>query len=47
MEKRTPHYNLTKIQVIVAEREALAFTRSALDNGRTMGLSIPEMAKVV
>ena len=47
MEKRTPHYSLTEIQDIVAERGALAFTRSALDNGRTMGLSIPEMEKVV
>ena len=47
MEKRTPHYRLTEIQTVVAERGALAFTRSALDNGHAMGLATSEMMKVV
>ncbi len=47
MEKRTPHYSLTEIQAEVAKRGVLAFTRTALDNGRAMGLSVQEMAEVV
>lgn len=47
MEKRTPHYSLTEIQAIVAERGALAFTRTAIDNGHAMGLSVQEMMEVV
>ena len=47
MEKRTPHYCLPEIQAIVAERGALAFTLSALDNGHAMGLSTKEMLKVI
>jgi motility quorum-sensing regulator/GCU-specific mRNA interferase toxin len=47
MEKRTPHYSLAEIQAIVAERGALAFTRTAIDNGRAMGLIVQEMIEVV
>lgn len=47
MEKRTPHYSLTEIQAIVAERGASAFTRTAIDNGHAMGLSVQEMMEVV
>ncbi|MGD0843455.1 MAG: hypothetical protein ABSA06_03705 [Geobacteraceae bacterium] len=43
MEKRTPHYSLAGIQAIVAERGALAFTRTAIDNGHAMGLIVQEM----
>ena len=47
MEKRTPHYSLTEIQAIVAERGALAFTRTAIINGHAIGLSVQEMKEVV
>lgn len=47
MEKRAPHYSLTEIKAIVVERGALAFTRTAIDNGHAMGLSIQEMTEVV
>jgi motility quorum-sensing regulator/GCU-specific mRNA interferase toxin len=47
MEKRTPHNSLTEIKVIVAERGSLAFTRTAIDNGHAMGLSVQEMMEVV
>lgn len=47
MEKRTPHHSLAEIQAIGAERGVLAFTRTALNNGYAMGLSIQEMMKVI
>jgi motility quorum-sensing regulator/GCU-specific mRNA interferase toxin len=47
MEKRTPHYSLAEIQAIVAERGALAFTRTAIENGHAMGLIVQEMVEVV
>lgn len=47
MEKRTPHYALAKIQATVARLGAAAFTKTALDGGRGMGLTTPEMLAVV
>jgi motility quorum-sensing regulator/GCU-specific mRNA interferase toxin len=47
MEKRVPHYDLVAIQIIVREAGAAAFTKSALDGGRAMGLTSAEMAAVV
>ena len=47
MEKRTPHYSLAEIKALVAERGALAFTRTAMDNGHAMGLIVQDMIEVV
>ncbi len=47
MDKRTPHYPLSRIQDEVARLEAAAFTRTALDGGRDMGLTTSEMLKVI
>ena len=47
MEKRTPHYDLAQVQAVVARIGAAAFTKTALDGGRTMGLTTSEMLAVV
>lgn len=47
MEKRTPHYDLARIQADVARLGAAAFTKTALDGGRTMGLTTAEMLTVI
>ena len=47
MEKRTPHYDLPRIQANVARLGAAAFTKTALDGGRTMGLTTAEMLAVI
>lgn len=47
MEKRTPHYDLGRIQADVARLGAAAFTKTALDGGRSMGLTTAEMLAVV
>ena len=47
MEKRTPHYDLTRIQADVARLGAAAFTKTALDGGRGMGLTTAEMLAVI
>ena len=47
MEKRAPHYPLTTIQAEVARTGVAAFTKSALDGGRAMGLTSTEMLKVI
>ena len=47
MEKRTPHYNLKGIQAAVVRLGAAAFTKTALDGGRTMGLTMSEMLAVI
>ena len=47
MEKRTPHYDLARVQVDVARLGAAAFTKSALDGGRTMDLTTAEMLAVI
>ena len=47
MEKRTPHYDLERIKADVARLRAAAFTKTALDGGRAMGLTSAEMLAVV
>lgn len=47
MEKRTPHYDLARVQADVERLKAAAFTKSALDGGRTMGLTSAEMLVVI
>jgi len=47
VEKRTPHYDLARVQAAVARLGAAAFTKSALDGGRTMGLTSAEMVAVI
>ncbi|MEQ9334860.1 type II toxin-antitoxin system MqsR family toxin [Thalassobaculum sp.] len=47
MEKRTPHYDLARIQANVARLGAAAFTKTALDGGRAMGLTTAEMLAVI
>ncbi len=46
-EKRKSHYPLTEIQAVAGKRGAEAFTKSALDGGRAMGLTSAEMLEVV
>lgn len=47
MEKRKPHYDLVRIQQTVVLLGAAAFTRTALDGGRRMDLTTPEMLDVI
>ena len=47
MEKRTPHYDLARIQVDVARLGAAAFTKTAMDGGRAMGLTTADMLTVI
>lgn len=47
MEKRKPHYELARIQADVVRLGAAAFTKSALDGGRAMGLTSEEMQAVI
>jgi motility quorum-sensing regulator/GCU-specific mRNA interferase toxin len=47
MEKRTPHYSLTDIQTIVVTTTSRPFTATALRGGLELGLSEPEMRRVV
>lgn len=47
VEKRTPHYDLARIQSAVAHLGAAAFTKTALDGGRQMGLITAEMLAVI
>jgi motility quorum-sensing regulator/GCU-specific mRNA interferase toxin len=47
VEKRAPHYDLTRVQADVARLGAAAFTKAALDGGRTMGLTSAEMLAVI
>lgn len=47
MEKRTPHYDLAQIQAVVARIGVVAFTKTALDGGRAMGLTSAELLAVV
>lgn len=42
-----PHYDLARVQQAVARLGAAAFTRSALDGGRAMGLTSGEMLAVI
>jgi motility quorum-sensing regulator/GCU-specific mRNA interferase toxin len=47
VEKRTPHYDLARVQANVARLGAAAFTKTALDGGRMMGLTTAEMLAVI
>jgi motility quorum-sensing regulator/GCU-specific mRNA interferase toxin len=47
VEKRAPHYDLARVQAGVAQLGAAAFTKTALDGGRAMGLTSAEMMDVV
>jgi motility quorum-sensing regulator/GCU-specific mRNA interferase toxin len=47
LEKRTPHYDLARVQADVARLGAASFTKTALDGGRTMGLTTAEMLTVI
>ncbi|HUC61561.1 MAG TPA: type II toxin-antitoxin system MqsR family toxin [Alphaproteobacteria bacterium] len=47
MEKRRPHYDLARVQADVARLGAAAFTKTAMDGGRTMGLTTAEMLAVI
>ena len=47
MEKRTPHYDLARVQADVAQLGAASFTKTALDGGRNMGLTTTEMLAVI
>ena len=47
MEKAKPHHDLAHVQADVANLGAAAFTKSALDGGRTMGLTTAEMLTVI
>ena len=47
MEKRRPHYELSKIHAVVADPESRPFTVTALRGGLALGLSEPEMREVV
>jgi motility quorum-sensing regulator/GCU-specific mRNA interferase toxin len=47
VEKPTPHDDLAKIQQLVVRLGVAAFTKTALDGGREMGLTTDEMLAVV
>lgn len=47
VEKRTPHFDLKQIQDAVVHLGAAAFTKAALDGGRSMGLTTGEMQAVI
>ena len=47
MEKPTPHYELGMIKAQVAHLGPAAFTKTALDGGRDMGLTSSEMLSVL
>jgi motility quorum-sensing regulator/GCU-specific mRNA interferase toxin len=47
MEKHVPHYKLPEIQAGVADPTSQPFTVTALRGGLALGLTEPEMRKVV
>ena len=47
MEKPSPHYDLAMVQAQVARLGPAAFTKTALDGGRDMGLTSSEMLAVI
>jgi motility quorum-sensing regulator/GCU-specific mRNA interferase toxin len=47
VEKRTAHYDLARVQQDVARLGPAAFTKTALDGGRMMGLTTAEMLAVI
>lgn len=47
MEKRTPSHRLAEVQAVVADPESRPFTATALRGGLALGLTEPEMRRVV
>ena len=47
MEKRRPHYDLAIVQAAVRRLGVAAFTRTALDGGRDLGLTSGELLDVI
>lgn len=47
MEKRRPHYPLRDLKVAIKQLGADAFTKTAVDNGRAMGLTVADMLAVI
>jgi motility quorum-sensing regulator/GCU-specific mRNA interferase toxin len=47
VDKRTPHYDLARVQADAARLGPAAFTKTALDGGRMMGLTTVEMLAVI
>lgn len=47
MEKRVAHHDLSTVIVVVRQSGAAAFTKTALDGGRQMGLTLAEMVEAV
>lgn len=47
MEKRLAHYDLKIIIAIVKQRRAAVFTKTAIDGGRRMDLTVGEMVDVI
>ncbi len=47
MDKRVAHHDLEQVQERVAALGAAAFTKTALDGGRQMGLTSREMLGVI
>jgi motility quorum-sensing regulator/GCU-specific mRNA interferase toxin len=47
VEKRAPNYDLAQVQAVAARLGAAAFTKTALDGGRALGLTTSEMLAVV
>ena len=47
MEKFRPHYDLDAIKALVVQLGVAAFTKSAMDGGRAMGLTTDEMLAVI
>lgn len=47
MEKHTAHYHLSVVKAEVHRLGAKAFTRSALEGGRRLGLSLGHMQRII
>lgn len=47
MEKRRAHYDLAVIIAIVKQRRAAVFTKTAIDGGRRMDLTVGDMIDVI
>jgi motility quorum-sensing regulator / GCU-specific mRNA interferase toxin len=47
LEKHTPHYDLAQIQTVVGQLGSAAFTKTAMDGIRGMGLTMAEAVAVI
>ena len=47
MENRSPHYDLGAVQLAVRKLGVAAFTKTALDGGRELGLTSNDMLQVM